>query len=109
MQKNSRFRIGEPSGAIPADPESLFRDLKQRSSRIQYLWSHQADILRTWHQNYLTLKDVALELPTGTGKTLIGLLIADSYSVTQRLQRSAGAFQLLPFTLNSIEPFSLTR
>jgi hypothetical protein len=77
MKKNSRFRIGEPSSTVPTDPESLFRDLKQRSPRIQYLWSHQADILRTWHQNYQTSKDVALELPTGTGKTLIGLLIAE--------------------------------
>ncbi len=77
MPKNSRFKIGEPSGASPTDPESLFRDLKQRSTKIQYLWSHQADILRTWHQKYRTSKDVALELPTGTGKTLIGLLIAE--------------------------------
>jgi len=77
MQKNSRFKIGESSGSIPPDPESLFRDLKQRSPKIQYLWSHQADILRTWHQAYLTSKNVALELPTGTGKTLIGLLIAE--------------------------------
>jgi len=77
MQRNSRFRIDEASGSIPPDPESLFRDLKQRSAKIQYLWSHQADVLRTWHQTYLTSKNVALELPTGTGKTLIGLLIAE--------------------------------
>lgn len=77
MQKNSRFKIGESSAAVPKDPESLFRDLKQRSPKIPYLWSHQADILRTWHQNYQTSKDIALELPTGTGKTLIGLIIAE--------------------------------
>ena len=108
MQNSSRFRIDEPSGAAPAGPESLFWDLKQRPPRIQYLWSHQADIFRTWHQNYLTSKDIALELATGTGKTLIGLFIADSYAVTQRLQRSAGAVQLPSFTQNSVEPFSLT-
>ncbi len=77
MEKKSRFKIGEPTIPVATDPESLFRDLKQRSPRIQYLWSHQADILRTWHQNYLNSKDVALELPTGTGKTLIGLLIGE--------------------------------
>lgn len=77
MEKKSRFRIGQPTGAIPTDPESLFRDLKQRSPKIQYLWSHQADVLRTWHHDNLNAKDIALELPTGTGKTLIGLLIAE--------------------------------
>jgi hypothetical protein len=77
MGKQSRFRISKTARPIPADPESLFRDIKQRSPRIQYLWSHQADILRTWHQKYRNSKDVAIELPTGTGKTLIGLLIAE--------------------------------
>lgn len=73
----SRFRIGKPFTPIPSDPESLFRDIKKRSPKVQYLWSHQADILRTWHQSHLASKDVAIELPTGTGKTLIGLLIAE--------------------------------
>ena len=81
MQEKSRFRIGEPSAAVPKDPESLFRDLKQRSPKIPYLWSHQADILRTWHQNYQTSKDIALELPTGTGKTLAYLIPAIEWAV----------------------------
>ncbi len=44
MQKNSRFKIGEPSAAVPKDPESLFRDLKQRSPKIPYLWSHRQQV-----------------------------------------------------------------
>ena len=44
---------------------------------IQHLWAHQADVLRSWHSNHVDTTDLALELPTGTGKTLIGLLIGD--------------------------------
>ena len=54
----------------------MFRDLKSRSPQIQHLWSHQADILRAYHKEHKG-KDIALELPTGTGKTLVGLLIGE--------------------------------
>ena len=62
---------------MPSDPQSLFRNLHGRSPDIQHLWAHQDNVLRTWHSNHLDTSDIALELPTGTGKTLIGLLIAD--------------------------------
>lgn len=61
----------------PSDPETLFRDLKTRSSDIQHLWSHQADLIRAYDKHHLNTSDIALELPTGTGKTLIGLLLAE--------------------------------
>lgn len=54
--------------------ESLFRDL---SSSIQSLYSHQSDILRHYLQNAINHPNVAIELPTGSGKTLVGLLIAE--------------------------------
>ncbi|AZS41364.1 Reverse gyrase [Microbacterium oxydans] len=41
------------------------------------LWSHQTDQLRGYHRDHLTDDDVALELPTGSGKTMVGLLIAE--------------------------------
>jgi hypothetical protein len=41
------------------------------------LWSHQADQLRTYDEDHRVTPDVALELPTGSGKTLVGLLIAE--------------------------------
>jgi Rad3-related DNA helicase len=63
-----------PTG--PVDIETLFRDLPGRSDPFKYMWSHQADLLREY-QSHLTASDVALELPTGSGKTLVGLLIAE--------------------------------
>lgn len=73
----SPFRIPSSSHGGPTDPEALFRDLRNRDPRIQHLWSHQADMLRSYANEHLKAKDVALELPTGSGKTLVGLLIAE--------------------------------
>jgi len=69
------FKIIETKSVKPNDPESLFHDLKDRNPEIKHLWSHQADLLRDYAQKHYNTKDIALELPTGTGKTLVGLLI----------------------------------
>lgn len=63
--------------AKPTDPESLFRDLPISDPDIKSLWSQQADILREYNKKHLKSADIALELPTGTGKTLVGLLIGE--------------------------------
>lgn len=70
------FRRVSASRSRPEDPEALFESLKKRPG-VQYLWSHQADVLRRYHDDCLDKRDVALELPTGAGKTLIGLLVAE--------------------------------
>ena len=54
--------------------ESMFMDLRNRS--VQALFAHQADILRKYEAEMMQKSDVAIELPTGSGKTLVGLLIA---------------------------------
>jgi len=51
--------------------------LKNRSPNIRDLYSQQADILREYYDNHLDSDDVSIELPTGSGKTLVGLLIAE--------------------------------
>lgn len=61
----------------PSSPEDLFSDLPRRPQGVPALWSHQADQLRTYHSLYKESANVALELPTGSGKTLVGLLIAE--------------------------------
>jgi hypothetical protein len=69
------FKIPTSAAACPADPESLFRDLRKRT--VPGLLSHQADLIRTYVQEHEATPDVALQLPTGSGKTLVGLLIAE--------------------------------
>ncbi len=66
-----------------ATPEDLYRDLPRRTGAVSGLWSHQADILRDYTKKHRKSADVALELPTGTGKTLTGLLIAEWTRITR--------------------------
>ena len=77
MAKKPIFKTDFGGAPRDVDPESLFRDLRGRSPDIKHLWSHQADLLRSYYKGFLTARDVAIELPTGSGKTLVGLLIAE--------------------------------
>ena len=77
MAKKRIFKTDFAKTAGPADPETLFHNLRRRAPDIKHLWSHQADLLRAYHQECLEARDVAVELPTGSGKTLVGLLIAE--------------------------------
>ena len=52
---------------MPEDPEQLYRTLALSSKGPPALWSHQADVLRSWFQEHRDAKDVAIELPTGAG------------------------------------------
>jgi DEAD/DEAH box helicase len=72
-----RFRRSSEPVAGAADPEALFGELPRTPSGVGALWSHQADQLRTYAKDRRDTPDVALELPTGSGKTLVGLLIAE--------------------------------
>lgn len=59
------------------DPIELFHALKVNDPAINDLWLAQGDALREWHVNR-HLSDVAIVLNTGAGKTLVGLLAAQS-------------------------------
>lgn len=75
--ERKKFKFVKPKAVttVEKDPESIFRELQ--IPNIKGLWSQQADILREYYGNFKKNTDVAIELPTGTGKTLIGLLIAE--------------------------------
>ena len=59
----------------PDTPDELFRELPSR--RIPDVLPHQQAIMRRYASAATSLPDVALQLPTGSGKTLVGLLIAE--------------------------------
>lgn len=61
--------------AVPESPDRLFRDLPRRKHAS--LFDHQGQVLRNYVAQALTASDVALQLPTGSGKTLVGLLLAE--------------------------------
>ncbi|MBI3850443.1 MAG: DEAD/DEAH box helicase [Verrucomicrobia bacterium] len=77
MAQKGLFKTEFEDGGCPANPELLFHDLKARAEEIRHLWSHQADLLRAYTKEHLHTPDIALELPTGAGKTLVALLIAE--------------------------------
>ena len=60
---------------VPKSPDRLFRDLPRRKHAS--LFDHQGQILRTYADQGLEVPDVAFQLPTGSGKTLVGLLLAE--------------------------------
>jgi hypothetical protein len=73
----ARFRYRAEDGAAPESPEALFRDLRPADLQVRDLYLRQGDVLRAYHEQQPSPADVALELPTGAGKTLVGLLIAE--------------------------------
>lgn len=77
MNVQPRFRTRAPATPVAKDPERLYDDLPRRPGAPDALWAHQADVLRTYHSKHLSTADLALELPTGAGKTLPALLIAE--------------------------------
>ena len=69
------FKTVLPSTQAPESPEELFRELPRR--RIPDVLPHQRKLLREYVARAVESSDVALQLPTGSGKTLVGLLIAE--------------------------------
>jgi hypothetical protein len=67
-------------GTEPArstSPETLFPDLPRSDKGPKDLWAHQADVLRDYLA-HVDDADLAIELPTGAGKTLVGMLASHS-------------------------------
>lgn len=62
--------------SAPESPEALFTSLNRKPSH-GYLRGEQQEILRSYAEKGLEVPDLALGLPTGTGKTSVGLLVAD--------------------------------
>lgn len=69
------FKSAASDAIVGESPDRLLRDLTRR--RIPDVLPHQAEIMRTYAELRFDLPDVALQLPTGSGKTLVGLLIAE--------------------------------
>jgi hypothetical protein len=60
-------------------PEELYLSgtLPRTTEAVDGLWLHQGDVIRAYAEHHQDTPDLALELPTGSGKTLPGLLIAE--------------------------------
>lgn len=74
-QRTMAFKKPTTHAAVPESPDRLFRDLPRRKHAS--LYDHQGQVLRNYVSKALEAPDVALQLPTGSGKTLVGLLLAE--------------------------------
>lgn len=67
------FKLSSSSGVSLENPNAMFMDFSGK--KINGLLTHQGKILDAYVAT--NAKDVALNMPTGSGKTLVGLLIAE--------------------------------
>jgi len=73
----AEFRSKTGAPVTPKSPVHLFELLTSRAPSVKYLWAHQQAVLDSYGATYADASDVALELPTGAGKTLVGTLLAE--------------------------------
>jgi superfamily II DNA or RNA helicase len=69
------FRQAPPAEAVPDSPEKILLTLPRR--KIPGVLLHQGQMMQRYVRDALDAPDVALQLPTGSGKTLVGLLIGE--------------------------------
>jgi len=65
---------GRKTRSLDIDPLKLFEDLDKKVGK-EYLWPPQEFVLKEWYEKYRSNDDTIIKLPTGHGKTLVGLLI----------------------------------
>jgi superfamily II DNA or RNA helicase len=69
------FKISSESSITLDSPERMFRDFTDR--KLKGLLTYQGKVLAEYQSTALEKPDVAFKLPTGSGKTLVGLLLAE--------------------------------
>lgn len=76
------FKSKTPLKLSTDSPESLFADIK--SKKIPGLLTQQGDLLREYVASFVDSSDLSAQLPTGSGKTLVALLIAEWRRITRQ-------------------------
>jgi len=69
------FKKNPPPLIVPDSPEKILLDLPRR--KIPGALIHQGEIMRAYASHAVEFPDIALQLPTGSGKTLVGLMIGE--------------------------------
>jgi len=71
----ARFNFYEDLSLDFNSPQEMYTDYKKK--KIKGVLDYQSELIDNYMSKGLQKKDVALELPTGSGKTLVGLLIGE--------------------------------
>lgn len=95
-------------GALAVDPIKLFQKLKVTDPGINDLWLAQGDALRQWHDSR-SKPDIGVVLNTGAGKTLVGLLIAQSLvnETRDKILYACSSIQLVEQTAEKAQGYGL--
>lgn len=103
----SRVRVRDEKPS-PVDPIEIFQSATVADQNINDLWLAQGDALREWHE-HRDIADVGVVLNTGAGKTLVGLLIAQSLvNETKRpVLYACSSIQLVEQTAEKAEGYGL--
>jgi len=94
--------------ARPIDPIAIFQSCKVSDESINDLWLAQGDALREYH-NHRDASDITIALNTGAGKTLVGLLIAQSLAneSSQQVVYACASIQLIEQTKDKANGYGL--
>lgn len=98
----------KPVSKKPVEPIELFHTLKVSDASINDLWLGQGDALREWH-DVRNEVDIGVILNTGAGKTLVGLLIAQSLvnETKERVLYACSSIQLVEQTAEKAGGYGL--
>lgn len=102
-------KLSPPAATVrPVDPIALFRSLKVNDPAINDLWLAQGDALRDWHSTR-NQSDIAIILNTGAGKTLVGLLAAQSLvnETSNQVAYACSSIQLVKQTADKARGYGL--
>ena len=67
------FKIISSETQISENPKELLKNLTRRSPSIQALYGYQEKLLDEYSNRAIDKTNVILQLPTGSGKTLVAL------------------------------------
>jgi Rad3-related DNA helicase len=71
------LKLNIKKGKRSTDPMEVFQGLTLRGA-IENIWGPRQSALKEWHDRFRDAPDSIIEMNTGGGKTLVGLLIAQS-------------------------------
>jgi hypothetical protein len=69
--------LTEDDSPEPINPSDIFHSLPRSDSKFDYLRDVQGEVLKTWHDRR-DERDIVIKMNTGSGKTLVGLLMLQS-------------------------------
>lgn len=69
--------LNEDASPAPLNPADIFHSLPRADTKYDYLRDVQGEVLKAWHGRRKE-RDIVMKMNTGSGKTLVGLLMLQS-------------------------------